>query len=71
MAFSHTPAEYKDVWPAMPWVLRKVVIPYVLAKRHAGYAQILCQAVFQPHPLSLVTGSMLPMLCLDDGELWL
>ncbi|KAH8079792.1 hypothetical protein BXZ70DRAFT_960543 [Cristinia sonorae] len=32
---SHTPAEHKD-WPAMPWILTKLVIPYVLAKRYSG-----------------------------------
>ncbi|PSR83537.1 hypothetical protein PHLCEN_2v5691 [Hermanssonia centrifuga] len=30
---SHTPPEYKDSWPPMPWFLRKVMIPYMLAKR--------------------------------------
>ncbi|EKM78145.1 hypothetical protein AGABI1DRAFT_86313 [Agaricus bisporus var. burnettii JB137-S8] len=34
---SHTPPELKNVWPPMPWVLRKVVIPYVLAWKHSGY----------------------------------
>ncbi|RDB19400.1 hypothetical protein Hypma_013483 [Hypsizygus marmoreus] len=34
---SHTAAEYKDTWPPMPWILRKLVIPYVLAKKHSGY----------------------------------
>ncbi|KAF9469573.1 hypothetical protein BDZ94DRAFT_1151020 [Collybia nuda] len=34
---SHTSPEHKDVWPSMPWILRKVVIPYVLAKRYSGY----------------------------------
>ncbi|KAJ7758202.1 hypothetical protein DFH07DRAFT_741888 [Mycena maculata] len=34
---SHTPPELKDSWPPMPWVLRKVVIPYVLARRYSGY----------------------------------
>ncbi|KAF8079200.1 hypothetical protein FPV67DRAFT_1467856 [Lyophyllum atratum] len=34
---SHTPAAIKDVWPPMPWVLRKLVVPYMLAKRHSGY----------------------------------
>ncbi|KAI0763150.1 hypothetical protein BC629DRAFT_1294189 [Irpex lacteus] len=33
----HTPPEFKDVWPPMPWFLRKVVIPNVLARRYAGY----------------------------------
>ncbi|KAF5359578.1 hypothetical protein D9756_003160 [Leucocoprinus leucothites] len=34
---SHTPPEFKDFWPPMPWVLRKLVIPYVLARRYSGY----------------------------------
>ena len=34
---AHTPPAYKSVWPPMPWVLRRVVVPYVLARRHAGY----------------------------------
>ncbi|EIN08723.1 hypothetical protein PUNSTDRAFT_102186 [Punctularia strigosozonata HHB-11173 SS5] len=34
---SHTPPELKDSWPPMPWMLRKVVIPYMLAKRYSGY----------------------------------
>jgi len=34
---SHTPAGLKDTWPQMPWVLRKLVIPYVLARRYSGY----------------------------------
>ncbi|KAG5636307.1 hypothetical protein H0H81_008478 [Sphagnurus paluster] len=33
---SHTPAAIKDTWPSMPWVLRKMVIPYILAKKHSG-----------------------------------
>jgi len=42
---SHTPPEYKDSWPAMPWILRKVVIPYVLAKRYSGYWK------YSPYPV--------------------
>ncbi|EGO04218.1 hypothetical protein SERLA73DRAFT_173661 [Serpula lacrymans var. lacrymans S7.3] len=34
---SHTAPEFKDSWPQMPWVLRSIVIPYVLAVRHYGY----------------------------------
>ncbi|KAG5731283.1 hypothetical protein E4T56_gene6521 [Termitomyces sp. T112] len=34
---SHTPAAIKDTWPSMPWIVRKVVVPYVLAKKHSGY----------------------------------
>ncbi|CAL1714139.1 unnamed protein product [Somion occarium] len=33
---SHTPPEFKDHWPVMPWVLRKLVVP-ILALRHSGY----------------------------------
>ncbi|KAI0646261.1 hypothetical protein C8Q79DRAFT_1000642 [Trametes meyenii] len=32
----HTPPEYKEIWPPMPWVLRKVVVPLLLAKKHSG-----------------------------------
>ncbi|KAG6901359.1 hypothetical protein C0995_012972 [Termitomyces sp. Mi166 len=35
---SHTPAAIKDTWPSMPWILRKLIIPYVLAKKHSGYS---------------------------------
>ncbi|THG99462.1 hypothetical protein EW026_g2899 [Hermanssonia centrifuga] len=34
---SHTAPEFKDSWPPMPWVLRKVVIPFMLAKRYSGF----------------------------------
>ncbi|CDO74766.1 hypothetical protein BN946_scf185001.g14 [Trametes cinnabarina] len=34
---SHTPPEYKDIWPPMHWVLRKLVVPFMLAKKHGGY----------------------------------
>ncbi|KAJ3535458.1 hypothetical protein NM688_g6973 [Phlebia brevispora] len=43
---SHIPAEYKDVWPPLPWVLKKVIIPYVLAKRYSGYWK------YSPYPMS-------------------
>ncbi|KAF9445419.1 hypothetical protein P691DRAFT_805693 [Macrolepiota fuliginosa MF-IS2] len=43
---THTPPEFKDVWPPMPWVLRKVVIPYVLARRYSGYWK------YAPYPSS-------------------
>ncbi len=38
---SHTPPEYKDTWPPLPWFLRKVAIPYVLARKHAGYVHLV------------------------------
>ncbi|KAH9896812.1 hypothetical protein C8Q73DRAFT_426929 [Cubamyces lactineus] len=34
---SHTSPEYKDIWPPIPWIVRKLVVPYVLAKKHSGY----------------------------------
>ncbi|GBE86103.1 hypothetical protein SCP_0806270 [Sparassis crispa] len=34
---SHTVPEMKDIWPPMPWALRKVLIPYMIALRHSGY----------------------------------
>ncbi|KAI0659127.1 hypothetical protein C8Q70DRAFT_152040 [Cubamyces menziesii] len=34
---SHTPPEYKEIWPPIPWILRKLVVPYMLAKKHSGY----------------------------------
>ncbi|KZV70217.1 hypothetical protein PENSPDRAFT_632032 [Peniophora sp. CONT] len=34
---SHTPPEFKASFPALPWLLTAVAIPYVLAMRHRGY----------------------------------
>ncbi|OCH85195.1 hypothetical protein OBBRIDRAFT_798421 [Obba rivulosa] len=36
---SHTSPEYKDSFPAppIPWVLRKVLVPYIFAMRFSGY----------------------------------
>jgi len=34
---THTPPEYKAIWPEMPWLVKKVLTPYVFAKRHPGY----------------------------------
>lgn len=35
---SHTPPEMKEAWPAgMPWILRKVMIPWLLYYRHRGW----------------------------------
>jgi len=34
---SHTAPEYKDIWPQMPWFVKKVITPYVLAWRYSGY----------------------------------
>ena len=37
LPISHTPPEYKDTWPPLPWILRKILIPYVLARKYSGY----------------------------------
>jgi len=34
---SHTPTELKKSWPQMPWIVRNMVIPYILAMKHRGY----------------------------------
>ncbi|KAF7325853.1 hypothetical protein MKEN_00436000 [Mycena kentingensis (nom. inval.)] len=31
----HTPPELKEVWPPFPWILKRVVIPWFLAPKHA------------------------------------
>ena len=34
---SHTPPEWKDAFPpGLAWPLRKIVVPYMLAKRYSG-----------------------------------
>jgi hypothetical protein len=33
---SHTPPELKELWPPLPWVVRRLAIPYGLALRHSG-----------------------------------
>jgi hypothetical protein len=35
---SHVPPELKPTWPPVPWLVRKVLVPYMFARRHAGYA---------------------------------
>lgn len=37
---SHTPPEYKEIWPPMPWIVRKFVVPYVLATWHSGWVRL-------------------------------
>jgi len=34
---SHTSPQMKDNWPQLPWVLRKIIIPYVFWYRRSGY----------------------------------
>jgi len=33
----HTPPEEKPHWPPFPWILKKLFIPYVFARRYSGY----------------------------------
>lgn len=39
---SHTPPEMKH-WPALPWIVRSILVPYVLAKRHSGWDRIFSE----------------------------
>ncbi|KAJ7634743.1 hypothetical protein FB45DRAFT_909731 [Roridomyces roridus] len=34
---THTPPELKEVWPPFPWFVKRVVVPWFLAPKHAGY----------------------------------
>ncbi|KAF8240911.1 hypothetical protein L208DRAFT_1420317 [Tricholoma matsutake] len=34
---SHTPTDIKPFWPPIPWILRKLIVPYIFAKKHSGY----------------------------------
>ncbi|KAF7318885.1 hypothetical protein HMN09_00224100 [Mycena chlorophos] len=34
---SHTPPELKEIWPPFPWFVKRVVVPWFLAPKHAGY----------------------------------
>lgn len=33
---SHTPPDVEEIWPGFPWILRKVVVPYIIGMRHYG-----------------------------------
>ena len=33
---SHTPPEFKDSWPPLPWFLRKILVPYVFGMYYSG-----------------------------------
>jgi len=43
---SHTPQELKEVWPPFPWVVKRVVVPWILAPNHAGYWK------YAPYPMT-------------------
>ncbi|KAJ7064923.1 hypothetical protein C8F01DRAFT_1128768 [Mycena amicta] len=33
----HTPPELKEIWPPFPWIVKRVVVPWFLAPKYAGY----------------------------------
>ncbi|KAJ7204653.1 hypothetical protein GGX14DRAFT_645750 [Mycena pura] len=33
----HTPPELKEIWPPFPWIVKRLVVPWFLAPKHAGY----------------------------------
>lgn len=37
LPLSHTAPEFKAIWPQMPWFVKKLIVPYVLAWRYNGY----------------------------------
>lgn len=60
--YSHTPPEWKDSWPALPWILRKVILPYMLAMRYSGYIFWIPRSS-RTHQLILGTGNTRLTLC--------
>ncbi|KAJ6624193.1 hypothetical protein B0H10DRAFT_749542 [Mycena sp. CBHHK59/15] len=43
---SHTPPELKEFWPQFPWVLKRIVIPYILASKYTAYWK------YAPYPVA-------------------
>ncbi|KAJ7640839.1 hypothetical protein DFH06DRAFT_1271425 [Mycena polygramma] len=41
----HTPPELKEVWPPFPWIVKRFVVPWLLAPKHAGYWK------YAPYPM--------------------
>ncbi|KAJ6588748.1 hypothetical protein B0H19DRAFT_1100954 [Mycena capillaripes] len=41
----HTPPELKEVWPPFPWIVKRFVVPWILAPKHAGYWK------YAPYPM--------------------
>jgi hypothetical protein len=33
---SHTPPELKEIWPPFPWIVKRFVVPWILAPKNAG-----------------------------------
>jgi hypothetical protein len=33
---SHTPPELKEIWPPFPWIVKRLVVPWILAPRNSG-----------------------------------
>jgi len=42
---SHIDPKFRSVWPAFPWVLSKVIVPWVMAMRYSGYWK------YSPYPV--------------------
>jgi len=34
---SHTPPELKEIWPPFPWIMKRIIIPYMLSWKYSGY----------------------------------
>ncbi|KAF7316364.1 Hemerythrin domain-containing protein [Mycena indigotica] len=33
----HTPPELKETWPPFPWIVKRLVVPWILAPKNSGY----------------------------------
>lgn len=42
----HTPPELKESWPPFPWIVKRFVVPWLLAPTHAGYWK------YAPYPVA-------------------
>ncbi|KAJ7754522.1 hypothetical protein B0H16DRAFT_1662884 [Mycena metata] len=42
----HTPPELKEIWPPFPWIVKRFVVPWILAPKHAGYWK------YAPYPVA-------------------
>ncbi|KAK7044583.1 hemerythrin domain-containing protein [Favolaschia claudopus] len=42
----HTPPELKEIWPPFPWIVKRLVVPWILAPKNAGYWK------YAPYPVS-------------------
>jgi hypothetical protein len=41
----HTPPELKEIWPPFPWIVKRFVVPWILAPKNAGYWK------YAPYPM--------------------